>query len=141
MLGRDLSRDMAVLRIERNGIAPVELATAEPRVGTLTMAVGRPFIPSTQASLGTVVFVGSIRFRNYRTGRMIHADPTMYPGFSGGPLISSAGSVYGINTSGAVPGGRDHDPGRTRSAGSWPTSSSMVSCKPPGWGSPCSRWT
>ena len=105
LLGRDLSRDMAVLRIERNGIAPVELATAEPRVGTLTMAVGRPFIPSTQASLGTVVFVGSIRFRNYRTGRMIHADPTMYPGFSGGPLISSAGSVYGINTSGAAQAG------------------------------------
>lgn len=105
LLGRDMSRDLAVLRIERNGIAPVELATAEPRVGTLTMAVGRPFIPSTQASLGTVVFVGSIRFRNYRSGRMIHADPTMYPGFSGGPLISSAGTVYGINTSGAAQAG------------------------------------
>jgi serine protease Do len=102
LLGRDMTRDLAVLRIEKVDLTPVEIAADEPRAGTLVMAVGRPYIPATQASFGAVVFVGSIRFRNFRTGRMIHADPTLYPGFSGGPLIGSGGTVYGINTSGAA---------------------------------------
>jgi S1-C subfamily serine protease len=102
LLGRDMARDLAVLRIAETSVAPVTIASGEPRVGTLVMAVGRPYIPATQASLGAVVFVGSIRFRNFPTGRLIHADPTLYPGFSGGPLIGSGGTVYGINTSGAA---------------------------------------
>ncbi len=101
LLGRDMARDLAVLRVETGHLNPVEIAAAEPRAGTLVMAVGRPYIPATQASFGAVVFVGSIRFRNFRTGRLIHADPTLYPGFSGGPLIGSAGNAYGINTSGS----------------------------------------
>ena len=105
LLGRDMTRDLAVLRIEHDALAPVDIAAGEPRVGTLVMAVGRPYIPATQASLGAVVFVGSIRFRNFRTGRLIHADPTLYPGFSGGPMISSTGAVVGINTSGAAQSG------------------------------------
>ena len=100
LLGRDLSRDLAVLRIETTELTPVTLATAEARVGTLVMAIGRPFATEPQASLGTVVFVGSLRFRSYRTGCLIHADPSLYPGFSGGPLINSEGMVLGINTSG-----------------------------------------
>ncbi len=101
LLGRDLSRDLAILRVETTALSPAPIADYEARVGTLAMAVGRPFVTFTQASFGSVIFVGSFRYRNYRTGRMIHADPTLYPGFSGGPLISSAGDVLGINTSGA----------------------------------------
>lgn len=101
LLGRDLTRDLAVLRVESTALSAAPIAVEEARVGTLAMAVGRPFVTCTQASFGSVVFVGSLRFRNYRTGRMIHADPTLYPGFSGGPLISASGEVLGINTSGA----------------------------------------
>lgn len=101
LLGRDLSRDLAVLRAESDGLSPVAVADTEARVGTLAMALGRPFVTSIQASFGAVVFVGSFRYRKHRTNRMIHADPTLYPGFSGGPLINAAGEVLGINTSGA----------------------------------------
>jgi S1-C subfamily serine protease len=34
----------------------------------------------------------------------IHTDATPYPGFSGGPLVNSAGEVLGLNTSGLVHG-------------------------------------
>lgn len=37
-------------------------------------------------------------------GGVIHTDLTMYPGFSGGPLLGVDGKVYGMNTSG-LPGG------------------------------------
>jgi len=33
--------------------------------------------------------------------RMLHLDLTLYPGFSGGPLVDAQGRVVGINTSGA----------------------------------------
>lgn len=101
LLGRDMTRDLAVLRVESAALDAASIATEDTRVGTLAMAVGRPFVTCTQASFGSVVFVGSLRFRNYPTGQMIHADPTLYPGFSGGPLINAVGEVLGINTSGA----------------------------------------
>ncbi|HYJ13257.1 MAG TPA: S1C family serine protease [Thermomicrobiales bacterium] len=101
LLGRDFTRDMAVLRVESGGIAPVTPRLENtPRIGTLVMAVGKPLASEPQASLGSVVFVGSIRLRSYRTGCFIHADPTLYPGFSGGPLIDATGAVLGINSSG-----------------------------------------
>ena len=101
LLGRDLTRDLAVLRVDTQALSSVPISAAEARVGTLAMAVGRPFVSSIQASFGSVIFVGSFQYRTCRTGKMIHADPTLYPGFSGGPLISATGEVLGINTSGA----------------------------------------
>ncbi len=101
LLGRDMTRDLAVLRVETTELGAAPIATDETRVGTLAMAVGRPFVNSAQASFGAVVFVGSLRFRHYPSGQLIHADPTLYPGFSGGPLINAAGEVMGINTSGS----------------------------------------
>lgn len=100
LLGRDLSRDLAVLRVDFADLSPVTTAEERARVGTLVMAVGKPFATEPQASLGSVVFVGSIRLRSYQTGCFIHADPTLYPGFSGGPLIDASGAVLGINSSG-----------------------------------------
>ena len=37
-------------------------------------------------------------------GSIIQTDVTMYPGFSGGPLLAADGSVYGMNTSGFAGG-------------------------------------
>ena len=37
-------------------------------------------------------------------GGFIQTDLTMYPGFSGGPLVGADGSVYGMNTSGFMRG-------------------------------------
>ena len=100
LVGRDLSRDIAVLRAETSALAPITRREGEARVGSMVMAVGRPWAVSPQASFGTVNAVGMYRFRRSRSAFVIHADVTMLPGFSGGPLIDAAGSVMGINTSG-----------------------------------------
>ncbi len=102
LLGRDLSRDLAVLRSETADLAAVTDRPQLPRVGTLVMAVGRPWASSPQATLGAVNAVGQIHSRRASGIQLIHTDVTMFPGFSGGPLIDAAGNVAGINTSGLL---------------------------------------
>lgn len=102
LLGRDLSRDLAVLRAETTSLSPVSDRPRVPRVGTLVMAVGRPWAFTPQATLGTVNAVGQIHSRRAGGIQLIHTDVTMLPGFSGGPLIDGAGNVAGINTSGLL---------------------------------------
>jgi S1-C subfamily serine protease len=59
------------------------------RVGHIVLALGA----GPRASWGVVSSVGD--------KRMLHLDLTLYPGFSGGPLVDAQGRVVGINTSGA----------------------------------------
>jgi S1-C subfamily serine protease len=100
LLGRDLSRDIAVVRADTGGLTPVTRREGDARVGTMVMAVGRPWAVSPHASFGTINALGMYRSRRSRSAFVIHADVTMLPGFSGGPLIDAAGRVLGINTSG-----------------------------------------
>ena len=39
-------------------------------------------------------------WRGGQIDQFIRADVTLYPGFSGGPLVNAAGEIVGINTSG-----------------------------------------
>lgn len=102
LLGRDLSRDLAVFRAEITSLSPVTDRPRVPRVGTFVMAVGRPWAVTPQATFGTVNAVGHIHSRRASGTQLIHTDVTMLPGFSGGPLIDAAGGVAGINTSGLL---------------------------------------
>ena len=103
LVGRDPTTDLAVLRVEADGLTPP--AWAEPdgpslRVGHMVLALGRPG-QSIQASWGIVNALGE----NWRTptGGLIdvymQTDVVMYPGFSGGPLVNAAAQVVGLNTS------------------------------------------
>ena len=100
--GRDPGSDLAVLRLERPAASPAEAAPEEARVGQLVLALGRPSPEGIQASLGVVSAIGG----PVRTGhgglleRYLRTDATPYPGFSGGPLVDTAGGVVGLNTSG-----------------------------------------
>jgi S1-C subfamily serine protease len=90
------------LRLEQPVASPAEAASQEARVGQLVLALGRPTPEGIQASLGVVSAIGG----PVRTGhgglleRYLRTDATPYPGFSGGPLVDTAGRVVGLNTSG-----------------------------------------
>ena len=80
---------------------PVAPATEPPRVGQLVLALGRPG-GSVTASLGIVSAVGG-EWRTWQGGtidRFVRLDLAVYDGFSGGPLVDTAGRVIGLNTSG-----------------------------------------
>ncbi len=106
VVGRDPATDLAILRIGSGSLTPARAAQAEPRTGSLALAVGRPgAAPS--ASLGLITgLAGPARTR--RGGlleRFIQVDAVLYPGFSGGPLVDTEGAVLGMITSGLGFGG------------------------------------
>ncbi|MGH2618834.1 MAG: S1C family serine protease, partial [Thermomicrobiales bacterium] len=101
LIGRDPGSDLALLRIEASDLIPLERSTIEPRVGHLTLAIGRPGPSGAMASLGVITSVGGpLRFRGGGSlERYVRADVAMLPGFSGGPLVDSAGNLIGLNSS------------------------------------------
>jgi S1-C subfamily serine protease len=106
LLGRDPTTDLAVLRAEATGLTAATWVSAdELRVGHLVLALGRPG-QTVQATLGIVSALG----QSWRTpaggqvDRYLQTDVVMYPGFSGGPLVSATGQVLGLNTSALLRG-------------------------------------
>lgn len=103
LAGRDPGTDLAVLRVDATDLPTAEVGdSAALRAGHLVLAVARPGGSGLAASIGIVSAVGG-SFRTWRGGQidaLIRADLTLYPGFSGGPLVDAAGRVVGLNTSG-----------------------------------------
>jgi S1-C subfamily serine protease len=101
LVGRDPTTDIAILRAEASGLTPATWAALESvKVGHLVLAVGRPDA-NLQATLGVVSALDAA----WRTGAggtidaFIQTDVVMYPGFSGGPLVSAGGQMIGLNSS------------------------------------------
>ena len=101
LIGRDPALDLAVLRIDRDGLAASSWSPEEElRVGAMVFALGRPG-STIQASLGILSALGE-DWRLHGGARISHyvrADLVMYPGFSGGPIVDADGRVVGMSTS------------------------------------------
>ena len=107
LVGRDPSTDLAVLRVAATDLATPTWAEPEDlKVGHLVLALGRPG-QSVRATLGIISALGG----SWRTptggtlDRYVQSDVTMYPGFSGGPMIAASGQPLGINSSALLRGG------------------------------------
>lgn len=107
LVGRDPTTDVAVLRARGAALeAPSWAEPASLRVGNLVLALGRPG-QSLRATLGIVSVLGEGWQTPVggRLDRYLEADVQLYPGFSGGPLVDTAGNFLGINTAGLRRGG------------------------------------
>ena len=106
LVGRDPTTDVAVLRASATGLSvPSWQAIDTARVGHLVLALGRPG-RTVQATLGVISALGQ-EWRTPEGGvvdRYLQTDVVMYPGFSGGPLLSPAGGLLGLNSSGLARG-------------------------------------
>jgi len=106
LAGRDPGSDLALLRLKGGPAFLAEPAPQEARIGQLVLALGRPTSEGIQASLGVISAKGG-PVRTGRGGlleRYLRTDAIPYPGFSGGPLVDTAGRVVGLNTSGLARG-------------------------------------
>ena len=105
LAGRDPSTDLAVLKLRGEEFPTAEIGDAGAlRVGHMVLAVARPGERDRglSASWGVISALGG-PWRTWHGGqvdRFIRPDLTLYPGFSGGPLVDAHGRLVGINTSG-----------------------------------------
>lgn len=99
-VGYSQQLDLAVLKIEAAGLQAATVGDAIAlRVGQMVIAVGNPDGSVGATSLGIVAAKPPIP-------RWVQADIALAPGYSGGPLVTLAGEVVGINT--LIAGGRGY---------------------------------
>jgi S1-C subfamily serine protease len=103
LAGRDPSTDIAILKVTGADLPVAAIGNAAAlRVGHMALAVGRFGEGGLGTSLGVVSALGGAwnTWRGGQVDQFVRADVTLYPGFSGGPLVNAAGEIVGINTSG-----------------------------------------
>ncbi len=103
IVGYNKSADLAVVKIEKQGLTPVEVADSDTvRVGQYAVAIGCP---------GGIEFMGSVSYGiisglnrtitidSIGEMELIQTDAAINPGNSGGALLNSEGKLIGINSS------------------------------------------
>jgi serine protease DegQ len=103
LAGRDPATDLAVLKVENGKAAVPQFSDpAHLKLANFALALGRTRAGHLVASSGIIGGIGG-EWRTWRGGRIdqsIRLDLELYPGFSGGPLVSVEGKVLGVNTNG-----------------------------------------
>lgn len=99
IVGGDKATDIAVLKIDANGLKPAKLGKSSTlEVGEWVLAMGSPFGLDQTVTAGIISATGraNVGITDYED--FIQTDAAINPGNSGGPLVNLKGEVVGINT-------------------------------------------
>ena len=99
-VGRDVTSDIAVLKIEADGLIPAQWGDSEElEVGSIVWAVGSPYQYEQTVTSGIISAKDRIGDPKGLVKNLLQTDAAVNPGNSGGPLVDADGNVVGINTS------------------------------------------
>jgi serine protease DegQ len=99
VVGTDPETDLAVLKIDLNGLPAAPLAEdGNVRVGDIVLAIGNAFGLSHTVTMGIISATGRNDLRSVLYEDFIQTDAAINAGNSGGALINYRGEVIGINT-------------------------------------------
>lgn len=101
VVGGDSVTDVAVIKVDKKGLTAAEFGDSDAiEVGELAVAIGNPLGEEFAGSV-TVGYISAVNRSMTSAGmtyNLIQTDAAINSGNSGGPLVSSAGKVIGINT-------------------------------------------
>jgi S1-C subfamily serine protease len=100
VLGRDPYTDVALLKVDANGLSSVRQGSAEGiKVGQFVLAMANAYGKKASATSG--IITSHRRSMRGFWGVMIEdavvSDAKLNPGYSGGPLVDASGSLLGMN--------------------------------------------
>ncbi|MHA3840665.1 Do family serine endopeptidase [Sphingomonas aestuarii] len=99
LVGRDVESDLAVLKVEGNGLPFVRLGSSgNARAGDWVVAIGNPFGLGGTVTAGIISSVQRVTGQGGPFDRFIQTDASINMGNSGGPLFDLNGNVIGINS-------------------------------------------
>jgi putative serine protease PepD len=104
IVGRDAESDVAVLKVERDGLAPVKFGNSDAiAVGDPVLAMGSPLALANTVTYGIVSALDRTIQAGEPGGQVryyaaIQTDAAVNHGNSGGPLVDGDGQVIGVNS-------------------------------------------
>ncbi|HZR22877.1 MAG TPA: trypsin-like peptidase domain-containing protein [Vicinamibacterales bacterium] len=106
LAGWDPTTSLAVLRVPGLDAKPIALATEEPRVGHLALAIARSLSNNVTASAGIVSVIGGPLPTGRRRAieQVLRTTAPMHDGFAGGAFLDTRGGLLGIVTSTQIRG-------------------------------------
>jgi S1-C subfamily serine protease len=98
----DRRRDVALVKTDAKGRAPLALRGGAPQLGDPVFAIGTPLDDKLQNTLTKGIVSAN---RVYEGQPFIQSDVAVTHGNSGGPLLDEKGRVLGLTVSGRAPDG------------------------------------
>lgn len=102
VVGYDVSADLAVIKIDKNGLPAIEIGDSSVlKVGQTAIAVGNPGGMDFMGSVSKGIISGldrTIQLENTTEINLIQTDAAINPGNSGGALVNSSGQLIGVNS-------------------------------------------
>lgn len=99
IIGRDRNTDIALLKIDAEGLKPIEYGNSDDVVlGEWVLAVGSPYNLNSTVTAGIISAKARALGGQMNLESFLQTDAAVNPGNSGGALVNAKGELIGINT-------------------------------------------